>query len=93
MQIILRRTKCFSEGQQTLTLSPLPGVQTVPDWVRNTGTFQLGCLDQSIQEVEVKSAPAPAEAAPVQAARPAQPPMQAEAPAAPQPQFHGKNRK
>ena len=93
MQIILRRTKCFSQGQQTITLSPAPGVQTVPDWVRETATFRLGCQDQSIQEVEVKPAPGPVEAAPVQAARPAQPPMQAETPAAaPAPPAHKKQK-
>ena len=88
MQIILKRTKCFSEGQKLLTVSPLPEIQTVPEWVRNTATFRLGLQDKSIQEVEVKPAPAPIEPAaapapapvpapmPPPAAKPVQPPMQ-----------------
>ena len=82
MQIILKRTKCFIEGQKAITLSPSPDIQTVPEWVRNTATFRLGCQDMSIQEVEVKSAPAAA-AVPVEVEPEA--PAEEPEPAAPAP--------
>lgn len=95
MQIILKRTKCFSEGQKLLTVSPSSDIQTVPEWVRNTATFRLGLQDKSIQEVEVKPVPASIEAIPAPAAaKPVQPPIQVEKPAAqPAPQSPAKNRK
>ena len=56
MQIIVNRSKSFSNGTDTTTVSPGPGLQEVPDWVRDTNTFKLGIANRSIMEIEVKSA-------------------------------------
>ena len=82
MEIILTRTKCFIGGGNTLTVSPRAGAQTVPDWVRDTPTFQTGAKDGSVMEVKIVSASAPApltetpDAEPEPVATPAPRPLQ-----------------
>lgn len=75
MQVILTRTKSFflqgtaGTTQKHLTVPAGAGIQTVPDWVRQSTTFKLGVKDGSVQEVEVRS-PVPTAAAPVAKAPP-----------------------
>jgi hypothetical protein len=60
MQILVTRTKTFSNGGHFLTVGPAARAQEVPDWIRKSNTFLFGAKDGSVQEIEVKSALAPA---------------------------------
>ena len=57
MHLIVNRSKSFSNGSQVKSVAPGPGLQEVPDWVRDTNTFKLGVANETIIEIEVKSPP------------------------------------
>jgi predicted O-methyltransferase YrrM len=59
MLIVTRRVKTFINGGQIITIDS-GIVQSVPDWVRETSTYQIGMQDESIREVQSRSVPATA---------------------------------